>query len=114
VLTSWTEAKRVALIRLAKRSANALFAGFCHKASQRGSCGKMDTFTFETDGLVGDSRKIWWGSQNLVQGGAYIRAQNEDGSNLRPSSSFASLTNPMREDVKKKDFSPPLGKMRVW
>jgi hypothetical protein len=23
-------------------------------------------------------------------------------------------THPMKEDVKKKDFSPPLGKMRVW
>jgi hypothetical protein len=23
-------------------------------------------------------------------------------------------THPMKEDVKKKDFSPPLGEMRVW
>jgi hypothetical protein len=24
------------------------------------------------------------------------------------------FTHPMKEDVKKKDFSPPLGEMRVW
>ena len=24
------------------------------------------------------------------------------------------ITHPIKEDVKKKDFSPPLGEMRVW
>jgi len=27
---------------------------------------------------------------------------------------YRHYTHPMKEDVKKKRFSPPLGKMRVW
>jgi hypothetical protein len=27
---------------------------------------------------------------------------------------YRDITHPIKEDVKKKDFSPPLGEMRVW
>ena len=51
------------------------------------------------------------GKPSYSRSGRPVKAQKSEAGLMAKNPGY---THPMKEDVKKKDFSPPLGEMRVW